>query len=405
MIDSLEPELIYQGVILAGTALLFLNTLINMLVLPTVGKGRRHDAGQAAPFEELPLVSILVPARNEEGSIGPCIASLVAQDHPHIELLMLDDHSQDRTRQEAIDAGIPEEQILTGKPLPEGWAGKNWACHQLAEAADGAWILFTDADTVHRPDSVSAALRLAQKEKATLLSAWPRQRTGSWSEVTIIPLVYYLAGAMLPHIAQILARRLPGLAAKLPAAALKPFGAANGQYMFFSREGYQLVGGHAALPGHLVEDVALGMATMERTHQGGRLVNADGHRIVDCRMYTNWRELSEGFSKNLRPLFDGSDFHFCLAGLYQVVFQILPFCFLFLAEGTALTVVSLQVALIVVIRIILAIRLKTSLSIIPFHPFAVLLALWIGLISWRKAKTGNLTWKGRSYTHQSKNAS
>lgn len=399
--------LVYQAVVLAATVLLLGNTVVNMLVLPTAGKARRKarlgDGKTGNSTEEPALVSVLVPARNEEGSIGPCIASLIAQDHPRIQLLLLDDHSEDATRQEAIAAGLTEAQILTGRPLPEGWAGKNWACHQLSEAADGDWLLFTDADTLHQPDSVSAALALAEKEDASLLSAWPRQLMGSWSEVVIIPMVYYLAGAFLPHIVQRLARRKPGLLARLlPASLLRKFGAANGQYMFFSRQGYQLVGGHASAPGHLVEDVALGQATMERSAEGGRLVNADGHRIVNCRMYSNWPELSEGFSKNLRPLFEGSDFQFCLAGLYQVVFQILPFVFLFLTSGTMLTFVTAQVATICLVRAILAIRLKTPLWIIPLHPFAVLLALWIGILSWQKARTGKLTWKGRAYSHRGK---
>ncbi len=404
-------HLAYQAIVLAASLLLLANTILNMLVLPTAGTVQNQPeppadpADSAASVPDPPLISILVPARNEAASIGPCITSLLAQDHPRLQLLLLDDHSEDATRQEALAAGLPEAQILTGKPLPEGWAGKNWACHQLAEAADGDWLLFTDADTLHQSNSVSAALAIAKQENATLLSAWPRQVTRSWSEVVIIPLVYYLAGAFLPHIVQLLARRQSALLARLlPVSMLRKFGAANGQYMFFSRQGYRLVGGHASAPGHLVEDVALGQATIARSAEGGRLVNADGSHIVSCRMYTNWRELAEGFSKNLRPLFEGSDFQFCLAGLYQVVFQALPFLLLFVTEGTAFTLVAAQVAAICMARAILAIRLKTPLWVIPLHPFGVLLALWIGLRSWQKARTGTLTWKGRAYHHRGTDA-
>ncbi|MFQ3647257.1 MAG: glycosyltransferase, partial [Anaerolinea sp.] len=129
-----------------------------------------------------PFVSILIPARNEAAVIGQTVAALTQQTYPHFELLILDDQSSDGTAEIARAAGDKRTRILTGRPLPSGWAGKNWACWQLAQEARGDLLLFTDADTRWEPEALAALLAHQEMTQADLLTAWPTQITHTWAE-------------------------------------------------------------------------------------------------------------------------------------------------------------------------------------------------------------------------------
>jgi len=144
-----------------------------------------------------PLVSVLIPARNEADRIGPCLHSLVNQDYPNIEILVLDDYSEDGTAQ--VVKQFSQVQLLAGEPLPKGWTGKAWACHQLANAAAGELLLFADADTVDSVGAVSAAVRQQQQTRADLLSVWPCQISETIAEKLVIPLMYVVGGSFVPH--------------------------------------------------------------------------------------------------------------------------------------------------------------------------------------------------------------
>ena len=172
----------------------------------------------AEPFgPDAPMVSILVPARNEARNIAACAGSLLAQDYPNFELLVLDDHSEDATAEIARGLGVSESgeraRLIRGEALPPGWCGKNWACHQLARAARGEFLFFTDADTAHAPGTVSAAIAYARKHRADLVSAWPRLVTVTWSEKLIIPMIVLLGMTLYPHWLVLLLQRWPRLAA------------------------------------------------------------------------------------------------------------------------------------------------------------------------------------------------
>ncbi|MEO7317425.1 MAG: glycosyltransferase, partial [Chthoniobacteraceae bacterium] len=137
---------IYHGVVLA----LLVWSLVMVVANLTCFDGLRP----AEPFgPDVPLVSILVPARNEALNIAACAGSLLAQDYPNCELLVLDDHSEDGTPEILRGLGVSESgeraRVLCGAELPEGWTGKGWACHQLAQAARGKFLFFADADTAH----------------------------------------------------------------------------------------------------------------------------------------------------------------------------------------------------------------------------------------------------------------
>jgi glycosyltransferase involved in cell wall biosynthesis len=232
----------------------------------------------------VPQVSVIIPARNEEACLGACLESLAAQSGVAFEIIVVDDHSTDRTRE--IAAAYPIARIIEAAPLPDGWTGKNNAIATGAREARGEWLLFTDADTIHLPGSLARALAEAKENGADLLSYSPEQiAVGFWEMAT------------LPVIFAELARQYPPRKASDPAS---PIAAANGQYILVRREAYDAIGGHAKIAGSILEDVALAR-TMKVPGRKIRFRYAAG--AVRTRMYRNFRELREGWTKNLALLF------------------------------------------------------------------------------------------------------
>jgi chlorobactene glucosyltransferase len=353
---------------------------------------------------DLPLVSVLVPARNEARRIVPCLQSLCRQDYPNYEIIVLDDHSEDDTARVVTELGFGREpgsarRLLAGAALPEGWTGKAWACQQLAAAARGSYLLFTDADTLHEPPALGAFVGHAQSTGAGLLSAWPHQVTRTWSERAVIPLVYVLLLGALPHGILIYLQHRPDKARRGRREWLRSLGAANGQYMLFRRDVYELIGGHAAVRAHLVEDVLLGRLVAERTGEGVKLVNCDGSRLVHCRMYESFADLWEGFTKNLRPAFSESQLSFWIFGAVQAAGLFFPFVWVCLPglSGRWYWLPVLQVIWLYALRAALTARFRTSWLGAWLHPLGHGLSLVIGLNSWRLSARKGVVWKGRVY--------
>lgn len=395
----MDWSLFYHVPVLASLGLILAQTLANLRFLPAPPPA---GPGDFAAGEDAPLVSVLVPARNEEHRIRPCVASLLAQGYPNFELLVLDDHSTDDTRAVVLGLGLTEtdlaphrRQLLRGAPLPPGWTGKAWACHQLAAAARGEWLLFTDADTTHTPGGLAAMVAHARRTRADLLSAWPRQTVGTWSERLVIPLVYLLLLGFLPLWLFTWFQRRPRVAAKAPPGTMRRFGAANGQFILFRRTAYDATGGHAAVRSHLVEDVALGRLVADRTGEGRRVINCDGRPWVACRMYGSFPEVWEGFTKNLRAAFEDSEAAFWASGLFQFAVFVLPFALALTGRGGRLAWV--EVGLVYAVRGALTWRFRTGLGSWLLHPLGHGLALLIALNSWRRSVGGGVSWKGRVY--------
>ena len=383
---------LYHFLIVILLMLMLANVLANLAVF----EGLR----QVAPPSEGPLVSVLVPARNEERNIEECIRSLLLQDYPSYELIVLDDHSSDRTA-EIADRLINQvrnprvsARLIHGATLPDGWTGKNWACHQLAEAASGEFLLFTDADTVHAPGTVTAAVDYACRKNAGLVSAWPRQITESLGEKLIVPVVILMGVAFCPLWMQ---RLIQYRGEKADPRLMRHIGAANGQFMFFSRGCYEAVGGHAAVSAHVVEDVALGREVAARSGEGWRLFNCDALRFSTVRMYRSFGETWDGFTKNLRAVFEDQGVLFWVFGFVQWACLFGPFIFLLTAPESIWHIVVVQVALIYAIRLLLAARFRSSWLSAVLHPIGIVLMMLIGLNSWRKSVTTGVTWKGRVY--------
>ncbi|HEY0790502.1 MAG TPA: glycosyltransferase [Chthoniobacterales bacterium] len=353
-----------------------------------------------------PKVSILIPARNEELRLGPCLESLDRQDYVNLEVLVLDDRSEDRTAELARRHGYAEgegagRRLLRGRPLPAGWTGKAWACQQLAEAARGDYLLFTDADTLHAPGCVRAAVAHALATRADLLTLWPFQITCTWSEHLVIPLLLVAAGGALPHWLLALALRYRRLAELIGPGRLRSLGAANGQFLLFRRTSYFGCGGHRAVANHLVEDVALGREMAKRTAEGVRLVSANGIDLIQCRMYTSFLELWEGFTKNLHPLFEGNQVAFATSICTQGLLFIWPF--LVVWWRPTLPVLT-QLAFIYLVRVLAACKYRSSWWGVVFHPIGYGVVLLIALNSYRCAAGKGVVWKGRRYQVTAENA-
>src|SRR3954464_9100526 len=235
-------------------------------------------------FLTKPEVSVIVPARNEEASLGACLESLVSQSGVEFEIVVVNDHSTDCTGE--IAASFRSVRVIEAGSLLAGWTGKNNAVVCGAREARGDWLLFTDADTVHLPGALARALAEAKEHRADMLSYSPEQIAVTFWEMAVLPVVFAE-----------LARQYPPSKVSDPAS---PIAAANGQFILIRRETYAAIGGHAAVAGEILEDVALA----RRLKASGRKMRfryaADA---VRTRMYRNFQQLREGWTKNLALLF------------------------------------------------------------------------------------------------------
>lgn len=309
-----------------------------------------------------PEVTIVVPARNEEACLGDCLASLVAQTGVTFEIIVVDDHSTDRTVEIARSfAGV---RVISPGPLPEGWTGKNHAVAAGVHEACGEWLLFTDADTVHLPGSLARALAEAKNERADLLSYSPEQIVVTFAEKAVMPVIFSELTSQYP-----------------PARVSEPGSgvvAANGQYMLVNSAMYKKVGGHRAVASEVLEDVALARRVKQLGH---RVFFRYGGDAVRTRMYRDWPQLREGWTKNLALLFPRPARRALLLGAWWIV--------------AWLTLPLVLPALLLHWRIRRAhFRPWTTVVALAFGPpvFAYLL-----LRSARAHAHGGVIWKGRMY--------
>ena len=236
------------------------------------------------PPVDSPLISICVPARNEERNIGRCVEALLAQTYPIFEIIVLDDHSTDATA-EILRAFATQNdmlKVLNGSNLPPGWAGKPHALTQAAAAARGEWLCFVDADTFVTPEALAAVYAKALENKADLFTIMTRQIMLTFWERAVLPLVMLALSV--------------GFSPRKVNDPNQKDAIANGQFIFIKRDIYEAVGGHAAIKSSIVEDKDLAVLVKD---SGYRLVVADGRKVASTRMYTSLAEMWEGWTKNI----------------------------------------------------------------------------------------------------------
>lgn len=343
--------------------------------------------------DHFPRVSVLVPARNEAATILDCVTSLLDQRYPNLEILVLDDDSTDGTGAllDALQQHAERLTVLhrTGAP-PAGWTGKSYACDILARHATGDWLLFTDADTLHEPDSVARGLAYATGLNADFVSVFPYQTTGSWSERLLVSFLL----DFLPLVTIDFAALARGRATRA---------AANGQYLLLRAASYRAVGGHGSIKGDLIDDFALARRFQMEGH---RIALIQGERLLSCRMYRSAREVWSGFSKNLlgalrTPLEPPLRWRAALwaplfAWGYACLF-VLPFAHLALSQRWALAVA--EIGWLLLLRSLVVWRLKRPLDEIPTTPLAAWGVMALGMASLlQRLRNTPVVWKGRAYT-------
>lgn len=337
----------------------------------------------------LPFVSVLIPARNEEHNIEQCITSLYRQEYPNYEIIVLNDHSTDRTDEvlAALKNKFPRLVTINGAELPDGWIGKSFACHQLTKAAIGEWLLLTDADTIHNPNSIRTGIETALTRNADLLSVVPYQITNTFSEKLVIPILHFVTFSMLPFYF-------------LEKKGFKQFTIAVGQYMLFKKSSLEKIGGYETVKNEMVEDVSMGKLIKKNDMQ---LIVLNGIEMVSCRMYRSFAQVWEGFSKNI---FAGLGFSFITMLLIIIsyfVFFIMPYFwtpYFLISQGFSLLsfLCIAQVAINYFIRLTLSFKYKLSFASSILHPIGILTVILITLNSWRLVTfSSGPSWKGRSY--------
>jgi chlorobactene glucosyltransferase len=365
---------------------LFVFALIAILNALTFPRLRRISNPQL-PITN-PPISILIPMRNEAGIIAETVCSLLSQDCPGLEILILDDNSTDNSAEIARAAANGDSRlcVIVGKPLPAGWLGKTWACHQLAQQAAGETLLFADADVRWEPGAVSALVAEAQQADADLLTVWPTQITQTWGERLVVPLMGFSVLAYLPVWA-------------VHYISWPVFAAANGQCLLFRREAYQKIGGHAAIKNQIVDDMAFAYA-VKRNRMRLRMADANG--LIQTRMYQNWPQARDGFAKNILAghgnsvifLFFSAFFHWWLfiVPWFLLASSILVFRFSLVTEYCLLVSTSLLT------RALTAAVTRQRLHDAIFMPVSVFLMTLIAFQSIRWRFTGGPQWKGRTIT-------
>jgi chlorobactene glucosyltransferase len=364
---SLWVDLLATGLLATMLAV----ALYNLWTAP-----RLERAGEPAA---LPMVSLLVPARDEAENLRRTLPLLLAADYPHLEILLLDDRSSDDTgaiARSLAGSGRAPLRVMNGTEPPSGWVGKNWACHQLAAAATGDVLVFCDADVEAAPAAVRRSVAAMQSHGAGAMTALPRQRFDGWAQAAVVPIV-----AQLPVLAMLPIRVIP--AVRSPSLSM-----ANGQWLAFTRAAYEACGGHEAVRREVLEDVALGRRIKA---SGDRLVVCVASSLLSIRMYENAAQMREGFRKNLYPLLGGRRLPFAVALILLSIPWIYPI--LGALRGTASALVPLL--LLMLLRVAGALLFRHGWIPGLLHLPGVIVAAALAVESWIGHERGDVTWRGR----------
>ena len=352
--------------LLALTAIPLLFTVANSLSMRVVHNGQAQEIKGA--------VSILIPMRNEAENVDGVLTAVAASTLiPDFEILILDDHSEDSTA--ALLRGFPGATTYAGIDLPEGWLGKNFACHQLVTHSKGEYLVFIDADVRVSSSAIATAITYMDSLGWDFISPYPRQIAETFFERLIQPLLQW---SWLSSVPLRFAEK-----ARFPSMVI-----ANGQFMIVKRSAYLASGGHKAIRHEVLDDLELARLLAKNGFSGGV---ADGSEVVACRMYTTREELFAGYTKSLWRAF-GSPLGAFLMASFLFVTGVLPILLALSGNRNA----WLGYFLLVLSRYVAALRTRSTPSTALLHPLAILTLIFLLFKSSYLKATGQLTWRGRS---------
>jgi hypothetical protein len=387
-----EPELEIQKVNLdaisyvacllsAGPCALF---FVNLRLYRLTNKAKLGGY-RTSPFPKQ-AVSVLIPARNEERNIGDAVAAVLANQDVDVEVIVMDDHSTDRTAKIVSEMSSRDSRLrLESAPiLPEGWCGKQHACDSLAKLASHPFLVFIDADVRLAPDALNRMLAFVKERKVALASGVPLQQLGTFSECLLIPLIHFILLAFLPI------QRMRRTTS--PACS-----AACGQLFIVRRAAYQACGGHASIRDSLHDGLQLPRAFRKA---GFSTDLFDATDLATCRMFQTDREVWRGLARNAteglaapRTILPMTIFLF---GGEVLPFGLLAFHSVLTGQGLILALLATIFALLP--RVIASGRFRQPLIGVLLHPFGIISLLFIQWSALLASFAGRpRKWRGRVY--------
>jgi chlorobactene glucosyltransferase len=344
-----------------------------------------------------PLISVCVPARDEEKNIQRCVHALLSQTYPNLEVIVLDDRSSDATPEILRELATQNDRlkVIHGSDLPSGWAGKPYALYQAEKVTRGEWLCFIDADTFLAPDALSSCYAKALETGADLFTIMTFQITGTFWEKAVLPLVMTALSVGFS----------PG---KVNDPARKD-AIANGQFIMIRRKVYDAIGGHEKVKDQIVEDKAI---SEQVKWNGYRLIVADGMRVASTRMYTSLPEMWEGWTKNIylglrdRPalLWLGvfGAFLALMAALFLPAWPIAGAIWYLNGGGRMAAIVIFESGLLWAFLIYMRVRVAQGMRIAPWYALttplgAAVFAAMMFTSAWKVLSGQGVTWRGRVY--------
>ena len=352
----------------------------------------------AAPPASAPLISVCIPARNEERNIRTCVEAMLAQDYPTLEVIVLDDRSSDSTPLILADIASRDSRLrpIGGSDLPKGWAGKPHALFQASASASGEWLCFVDADTFVTRETLSSCYAKAIETKADMFTIMTFQVLGSFWEKVVMPLVMTALSV--------------GFSPRKVNDPNRKDAIANGQFILIKRSTYDAIGGHESVKDSIVEDKAI---SEQVKWNGYRLIVADGMRITRTRMYTSLPEMWEGWTKNIylglrdQPsmlmlgAFGG--FISLIAAFFLPIWPLTGILWYLRGGGWMAGTVIIKAMLFWVVLIYERAKVARKLEISPWYSFttplgAGIFAAMMLASTWKVVSGKGVTWKGRVYS-------
>jgi chlorobactene glucosyltransferase len=349
------------------------------------------------PAENAPLISICIPARDEENNIRRCVESALGQDYPNIEVIVLDDRSTDSTLTQLAEIASRDSRLfpVSGIDLPSGWAGKPHALFQASAAAHGKWLCFVDADTFLAPQAISSCYAKAIETHADMFTTMNEQILGSFWEKVVMPLVMTALSV--------------GFSPRKVNDPTTRDAIANGQFIMIRRAVYDAIGGHEKVKDQIVEDKAI---SEQVKWNGHRLVVADGSQVIRTRMYTNLPSMWEGWTKNI---YLGLHDHppMLMLGAFGAILSVIAALFLplwtllginWLFNGGAWLAISVIIQSLTVWAWLIHFRIKVARGMKISAWYALTTPLGAGIFAammltsaWKVISGQGVTWRGRKY--------